>query len=231
MSIAAPAIQPWVERMVAGYEERRCHSALLKLYEDLLVAYLQQGKVLESLEIEKRARIQGETWTKGLGRPAICGLSNFPELVECFFTIPPHAIEEKALIQHIHLEASRETKMALISKTIPRKLREIVSSKLKQDRNCVPDVRVGVAGHEFDVQKDVLTRQSSVFEAEFSGRYASRSTVILDDVIFSKRSLSVMLSIMYGGEYLPPKHDMEVEEDIRAADYLNIVQLLRKGLS
>ena len=229
--LSAPSIQPWTERMIAGYQEYRCYIALLKLYEDLLVANLQQGKVLKSLKIEKQARNQGKTWSKGPWNLKICDLSRFPELVEGFFSIPPSPVEEKALIQYIQLEASRATTITLLSKTIPGELRKIISSKLWEDREYASDARVGVGGHEFDVHKDVLTRQSPVFRAEFSDRYATRPTVVLDDEIFSKRSLGMMLSIMYGGNYMLPEHDTEVEEDIRAADYLDIVHLLEKDLS
>ena len=229
--LSEPSIQPWTERMIAGYQEYRCYIALLKLYEDLLVANLQQGKVLKSLKIEKQARNQGKTWSKGPWNLKICDLSRFPELVEGFFSIPPSPVEEKALIQYIQLEASRATTITLLSKTIPGELRKIISSKLWEDREYASDARVGVGGHEFDVHKDVLTRQSPVFRAEFSDRYATRPTVVLDDEIFSKRSLGMMLSIMYGGNYMLPEHDTEVEEDIRAADYLDIVHLLEKDLS
>ena len=158
----------------------------------------------------------------------LCDSIDFPELVESFpaHEAAPDQFEE--LIEHIVEHASRDTVIALLSRTVPKLLREAVSSRL---RELLPDVQLIVGGREFWVHKDVLKSHSKMLAALLSKRWGDKPSIELGEEICSRRSMRQMLSVMYGGEYRLPSRSEWVEEDIHTANYLGILHLLEIHLS
>lgn len=181
---------------------------------------MYQGKVIECLEAEIEARSVA-TMDKG---ERLCDLVEFPEIVEGFPTDKAAPDQIEALIDHIIEHASRDTAIALISRAIPKRLREAVSSKLRKPAS---DVKLTDGGCEFQV----LESQSTMFAAYFNGSLGDKPSVELSKEFCSRRSMRQILPVMYGGKYRLPRKSREVVKDVHTANYLDVLHLLQRDLS